>query len=34
MGIEQPEQARPLASRYDEIWATGEPGINATVLGL
>jgi hypothetical protein len=34
LGIEQPEQTRPLASRYDEIWATGEPGINATVLGL
>ena len=34
MGIEQPEQTRPLANRYDEIWATGEPGINATVLGL
>ena len=34
LGIAQPEQARPLAMRYDEIWATGEPGINATVLGL
>jgi hypothetical protein len=34
MGIEQPEQTRPLASRFDEIWATGEPGINATLLGL
>jgi hypothetical protein len=34
MGIDQPEEARPLAQRYDEIWATGEPGINATVLGL
>jgi len=34
MGIEQPEQTRLLANRFDEIWATGEPGINATVLGL
>lgn len=34
MGIEQPEQTRPLANRFEEIWATGEPGINATVLGL
>jgi hypothetical protein len=34
MGIEQPEQTRPLANRFAEIWATGEPGINATVLGL
>jgi len=32
--INQPERARPLAHRFDEIWATGEPGINATVLGL
>ena len=34
MGIAQPEQTRPLANRFEEIWATGEPGINATVLGL
>jgi hypothetical protein len=34
MGVEQPEQTRLLASRYEEIWATGEQGINATVLGL
>jgi hypothetical protein len=34
LAIEQPEQTRPLAMRYEEIWATGEPGINATVLGL
>ena len=34
MGINQPEQTQPLASRFDEIWATGESGINATVLGL
>jgi hypothetical protein len=34
LGIDQPEDARPLAQRFDEIWATGEPGINATVLGL
>src|SRR5215510_12417396 len=26
MGINQPEQARPLANRFEEIWATGEPG--------
>jgi len=32
--IEHPEMTRPLANRFDEIWATGEPGINATVLGL
>jgi len=34
MGIHQPEPARSLASRFEEIWATGEPGLNATVLGL
>ena len=34
LGVNQPEQTRPLALRYEEIWATGEPGINATVLGL
>ncbi len=34
MGIAQPEQTQPLANRFEEIWATGEPGINATVLGL
>jgi hypothetical protein len=34
MGIAQPDQTQPLANRFDEIWATGEPGINATVLGL
>jgi len=34
MGIDQPEQTQLLATRFDQIWATGEPGINATVLGL
>lgn len=34
LGIDQPEQTRPLAQRYDEIWATGERKIDATVLGL
>ena len=34
MGIDQPEQTKTLATRFEEIWATGEPGINATVLGL
>jgi hypothetical protein len=34
MGIAQPEQTQPLANRFEEIWATGEPGINATLLGL
>jgi hypothetical protein len=34
VGIAQPEQTQPLANRFEEIWATGEPGINATLLGL
>jgi hypothetical protein len=34
LGIQQPEQTQPLASRFEEIWATGEPGASATVLGL
>jgi hypothetical protein len=34
LAIEQPQAARPLVGRFEEIWATGEPGITATVLGL
>jgi hypothetical protein len=34
LGLDQPEEARSLINRFDEIWATGEPGINATQLGL
>jgi hypothetical protein len=34
LGILQPEQTQPLVTRFGEIWATGEPGVNATVLGL
>jgi hypothetical protein len=32
--IEQPAMARPLVGRFEQIWATGEPGLSATVLGL
>ena len=32
--IEQPQLARPLVMRFEQIWATGEPGLTATVLGL
>ncbi len=32
--VEQPQLARPWAMRFGEIWATGEPGLGATVLGL
>jgi hypothetical protein len=34
LGIAQPDQAQLLAKRFDEIWATGEPGVSPTVLGL
>jgi hypothetical protein len=29
-----PHLARPLVNRFEEIWATGEPGLTGTVLGL
>jgi len=32
--IDQPHLAKPLVSRFDEIWVTGEPGLTGTVLGL
>jgi hypothetical protein len=32
--VEQPHLARPLVTRFEQIWATGEPGLSATVLGL
>ena len=34
MGIHQPEQTQLLATRFDQIWATGESGVSGTVLGL
>ena len=34
LAIEEPHLAKPLANRFDEIWATGEPGLSGTVLGL
>jgi hypothetical protein len=34
VAIEQPQLARPLVLRFEQIWATGEPGLSATVLGL
>lgn len=34
LAIEQLQAAKPLVHRFEEIWATGEPGLTATVLGL
>jgi hypothetical protein len=34
VAIDMPQAARPLCARFDEIWATGEPGLAGTVLGL
>jgi len=34
LAIDQPQLARPLVMRFEQIWATGEPGLGATVLGL
>jgi hypothetical protein len=34
LSVSQPVAAKPLADRFDEIWATGEPAISGTALGL
>ena len=34
LAIEQPLLVRPFVERFEEIWASGEPGLSATVLGL
>jgi len=32
--VAMPALVKPLVTRFDEIWATGEPGLPGTVLGL
>lgn len=32
--LAMPQAVRPLAERFEEIWATGEPAIGGTTLGL
>ena len=34
LGIDQAALAQPLIKRFEEIWATAEPGLTADVLGL
>jgi len=34
VATDMPHGAKPLCARFDEIWATGEPGLAGTVLGL
>jgi len=34
VAVDMPHLAKPLCARFDEIWATGEPGLAGTVLGL
>jgi len=34
VAMDMPLAAKPLCARFDEIWATGEPGLAGTVLGL
>jgi hypothetical protein len=34
IATDMPQAAKPLVARFDEIWATGEPGLAGTVLGL
>lgn len=32
--VSMPPAVRPLAERFEEIWATGEPAVGGTTLGL
>ena len=32
--VAMPGAVKSLAARFDEIWATGEPGLSSTTLGL
>lgn len=34
LAFDSPAAAKPLVARFGEIWATGEPGLSGTVLGL
>ena len=34
VAVDMPQAAKPLCARFEEIWATGEPGLAGTVLGL
>jgi len=34
LGIAQPQAAKSLVQRFNEIWASSEPGVTGTTLGL
>lgn len=34
LAIDMPAAAKPMVARFDEIWATGEPALGGSVLGL
>jgi hypothetical protein len=34
LGIGQPQEAKSLVQRFNEIWANSEPGVTGTTLGL
>lgn len=34
LGVERPLAAQPFIERFEQIWASGEPGLSATRLGL
>ena len=34
VAVDMPQATKPLVTRFEEIWATGEPGLAGTVLGL
>jgi hypothetical protein len=34
LAIDMPASAKPLVARFEEIWATGQPALGGSVLGL
>jgi hypothetical protein len=34
LALSMPQAAKPLVLRFEEIWATGEPAVGGSVLGL
>ena len=34
VAVDMAQATKPLVTRFEEIWATGEPGLAGTVLGL
>jgi hypothetical protein len=34
LSLDMPQATKPLVARFEEIWATGEPALGGSVLGL